>query len=176
VMFIYKVYRPKQLWAIFLKTLNESTMILMIMAAALLFSYVCSDLYVTQSLAKLILDLPLGKWGIIFLINILLLILGCFIPPAAVLLMVAPMLLPVVTGLGFDPVWFAVICTVNLEIGLVTPPVGLNLYIVKSIAPDVPLSHVLWGVFPFLVIEAIVIVLVCIFPEIALWLPNKMIG
>jgi TRAP-type C4-dicarboxylate transport system permease large subunit len=118
----------------------------------------------------------LGKWGIIFLINILLLILGCFIPPAAVLLMVAPMLLPVVTGLGFDPVWFAVICTVNLEIGLVTPPVGLNLYIVKSIAPDVPLSHVLWGVFPFLVIEAIVIILVCIFPEIALWLPNKMIG
>jgi C4-dicarboxylate transporter DctM subunit len=176
VMTLYKVYRPKQLWRIFLKALNESTMILMIMAAALLFSYVCSDLYVTQSLAKLILDLPLGKWGIIFLINILLLILGCFIPPAAVLLMVAPMLLPVVTGLGFDPVWFAVICTVNLEIGLVTPPVGLNLYIVKSIAPDVPLSHVLWGVFPFLIIEGIVIVLVCIFPEIALWLPNKMIG
>lgn len=176
VVTLYKVYRPKQLWGIFLKTLNESSMILMIMAAALLFSYVCSDLYVTQSLAKFILNLPLGKWGIVFVINILLLILGCFIPPAAVLLMVAPMLLPVVTGLGFDPVWFAVICTVNLEIGLVTPPVGLNLYIVKSIAPDVPLSHVLWGVFPFLVIEAIVIVLVCIFPEIALWLPNKMIG
>ena len=107
-------------------------MILMIMAAALMFAYVSSDLYATQALGALILKLPLGKWGIIILINILLLVLGCFIPPAAVILMVAPLLLPIITGLGFDPVWFAVIMTVNLEIGLVTPPVGLNLYIVKK--------------------------------------------
>ena len=159
-----------------IKTLNESTMILMIMASALLFSYMSSDLYVTQSLAQLILHLPLGKWGIMFVINILLLLLGCFIPPAAVILMVTPLLLPVVTGLGFDPIWFAVIVTVNLEIGLVTPPVGLNLYIVKSIAPDVPLSQVLRGALPFLVIDVLVIIILCIFPEIALWLPNKMIG
>ncbi len=176
VILIYKVYSLKKLWAIFIKALNESTMILMIMAAALLFSYVSSDLYVTQSLAALILELPFGKWGVMFVINILLLILGCFIPPAAVLLMVAPLLLPVVKGLGFDPVWFAVIATVNLEIGLVTPPVGLNLYIVKSIAPDVPLSDVLLGVIPFVIIEVIVIICVCIWPELALWLPNKMLG
>jgi tripartite ATP-independent transporter DctM subunit len=176
VILIYKVYSPKQLWGILAKAMHDSTMILMIMAAALLFSYVCSDLYVTQSLANLILGLPLGKWGIIIVINILLIILGFFIPPAAVLLMVAPLLLPVVTGLGFDPVWFAVICTVNLEIGLVTPPVGLNLYIVKGIAPDVPLSEVLWGVVPFVIIELIVIVCICIWPELALWLPNKMLG
>lgn len=176
VMAIYRVWRWRELKAIFLKALNESTMILMIMAAALLFAYVCSDLYVTQSLAELILSLPVGKWGIIIIINILLLILGFFIPPAAVILMVAPMLLPVIKGLGFDPVWFAVIMTVNLEIGLVTPPVGLNLYIVKGIAPDVPLSQVLWGVLPFVIIECIVIITVCIFPELATWLPNKMIG
>ncbi len=176
VMFIYNVRSPKQLWAILIKALHESTMILMIMAAALLFSYVSSDLYVTQSLANLILELPFGKWGIIIVINIFLLILGCFIPPAAVILMITPLLLPVIKGLGFDPVWFAVIATVNLEIGLVTPPVGLNLYIVKSIAPDVPLSDVLWGVVPFVIIEIIVIVCVCIWPELALWLPNKMLG
>jgi TRAP-type C4-dicarboxylate transport system permease large subunit len=110
------------------------------------------------------------------MINILLLVLGFFIPPAAVILMVAPLLMPIINGLGFDPIWFAVIMTVNLEIGLVTPPVGLNLYIVKSIAPDVPMSHVLLGVFPFVIIEVIVIVCVCIWPELALWLPNKMIG
>ncbi len=176
VMTIYRVWRWRDIKEILHKALNESTMILMIMAAALLFAYVCSDLYVTQALAELILGLPLGKWGIILFINILLLILGFFIPPAAVILMVAPMLLPVITGLGFDPVWFAVIMTVNLEIGLVTPPVGLNLYIVKGIAPDVPLSQVLWGVLPFVIIEGIVIVLVCIFPELATWLPSKMIG
>jgi len=176
VMLIYKIYKPRQLWKIFTKALNESSMILMIMAAALLFAYVSSDLYATQTLGELILTLPLGKWGIIFLINMLLLILGCFIPPAAVILMVAPLLLPIVQGLGFDPIWFAVIMTVNLEIGLVTPPVGLNLYIVKNIAPDVPMSHVLLGVIPFVIIEVIVIVCVCIWPELALWLPNKMIG
>ena len=176
VMVIYRIYRWRDLRFILSKALTESSMILMIMAAALLFSFVCSDLYVTQSLAEIILDLPLGKWGIVIVINILLLILGFFIPPAAVILMVGPLLLPVITGLGFDPVWFAVIMTVNLEIGLVTPPVGLNLYIVKSIAPDVPLSQVLWGVLPFVIIEGIVIASVCIWPELALWLPNKMIG
>jgi len=176
VMTIYKVYRPRLLWKIFLKALNESSMILMIMASALLFAYVSSDLYATQALGELILKLPIGKWGIIILINVLLLILGCFIPPAAVILMVAPLLLPIVQGLGFDPVWFAVIMTVNLEIGLVTPPVGLNLYIVKNIAPDIPMSHVLLGVIPFVIIEGIVILCVSIWPGLALWLPNRMIG
>ena len=176
VIGIYKVYRPHQLWKIFIKALNESSMILMIMAAALLFSWISSDLYATQTLGELILKLPVGKWGIIFLINILLLILGCFIPPAAAILMVAPLLLPIIQGLGFDPVWFAVIMTVNLEIGLVTPPVGLNLYVVKNIAPDIPMSSVLIGVMPFVLIDCLVIVILCIWPELALWLPNKMIG
>ncbi|MCF8061017.1 MAG: TRAP transporter large permease [Deltaproteobacteria bacterium] len=176
VMTIYKVHQPKRLWKIFVKALNESSMILMIMAAALLFAYVSSDLYATQALGELILSIPLGKWGILVLINILLLILGFFIPPAAVILMVAPLLLPIIQGLGFDPIWFAVVMTINLEVGLVTPPVGLNLYIVKNIAPDIPMSHVLLGVVPFVIIEGIVIVAVCIWPELALWLPNKMIG
>ena len=176
VMTIYKIYRPRQLWPIFIKALNESSMILMIMAAALVFAWVSSDLYATQALGELILKLPLGKWGIILVINILLLLLGCFIPPAAVILMVAPLLLPIIQGLGFDPIWFAVIMTVNLEIGLVTPPVGLNLYVVKNIAPDVPMSQVLLGVFPFVMIDLLVIVMLCAWPELALWLPNKMIG
>ena len=176
VMTIYKVYSPRKLWTIFIKALNQSSMILMIMAAALLFAYVSSDMYATQALGELILKLPVGKWGIVIFINILLLMLGCFIPPAAVILMIAPLLIPVITGLGFDPIWFAVIMTVNLEIGLVTPPVGLNLYIVKNIAPDVPMSHVLLGVVPFVIIEGIVIACVCIWPGLALWLPNMMIG
>ncbi|MEJ2587020.1 MAG: TRAP transporter large permease [Deltaproteobacteria bacterium] len=176
VMVIYRIYRPRQLWKIFIKALNESSMILMIMAAALLFAYVSSDLYATQAMGQFILSLPFGKWGIVVLINILLLVLGCFIPPAAVILMIAPLLVPIITGLGFDPIWFAVIMTVNLEIGLVTPPVGLNLYIVKNIAPDVPMSHVLLGVVPFVIIEGIVIACVCIWPGLATWLPNRMIG
>ena len=176
VMAIYRIYGPGQLWKILIKAMNESTMILLIMAAALLFAYVSSDLYATQTMGQLILKAPIGKWGVIFLINILLLILGCFIPPAAVILMVAPLLLPIIQGLGFDPVWFAVIMTVNLEIGLVTPPVGLNLYVVKNIAPDIPMYQVLLGVTPFVIIDCLVIVILCIWPQLALWLPNKMIG
>lgn len=176
VILVYRVYQWENLKRILTHCLNDSTMILMIMAAAVLFGFVCSDLYVTQSLTQLILALPLGKWGIVLFINLLLLILGCFIPPAAIILMVAPMLLPVIKELGFDPVWFSVIMTVNLEIGLLTPPVGLNLYVVQGIAPDVPLSKILWYLVPFLVIDAILIILLCSFPELALWLPNKMIG
>jgi len=176
VITIYRVYHPRQLWKVFIKALNESSMILMIMAAALLFAWISSNFYATQALGEMILSLPLGKWGIVFLINVFLLVLGCFIPPAAVILMVAPLLLPIIQGLGFDPIWFAVVMTVNLEIGLVTPPVGLNLYVVKNIAPDIPMHQVLLGVTPFVIIDLLVIVLLCIWPELALWLPNKMIG
>ena len=176
VMIIYRVYSLSNLNGILTKALNESVMILLIIAAASLFAFVSSYLYTTQLLAQMILGLPFGKWGIMFMINILLLFLGFFIPPAAVILMVAPLLMPIINGLGFDPIWFAVIMTVNLEIGLVTPPVGLNLYVVKSIAPDVPMSRILLGVIPFIFIEVIVIVSVCIWPGLALWLPNQMLN
>jgi C4-dicarboxylate transporter DctM subunit len=176
VMVVYRVYQVEKLTKMLTHALDDSTMILMIMAAATLFGFVCSDLYVTQSLAQLILALPLGKWGIVLFINLLLLLLGCFIPPAAVILMTAPMLLPVIKGLGLDPVWFSVIMTVNLEVGLLTPPVGLNLYVVQGIAPDIPLAGILWDLAPFLIIDVILIVLLCAFPELALWLPNKMMG
>jgi len=176
VMVVYNFYQVEGIVKMLTHALNDSTMILMIMAAATLFGFVCSDLYVTQSLAELILQMPLGKWGIMVFINLLLLLLGCFIPPAAIVLMTAPMLLPVIKGLGLDPVWFSVIMTVNLELGLLTPPVGLNLYVVQGIAPDVPLSQVLWDLAPFLVLDLILIVLLCAFPELALWLPAKMMG
>jgi len=176
VMVIYRIYQVEILAQMLTRSLNDSTMILMIMAAATLFGFVCSDLYVTQSLAQLILALPFGKWGIMVFVNVLLLILGCFIPPAAIILMVAPMLLPVIKDLGFDSVWFSVMMTVNLEVGLLTPPVGLNLYVVQGIAPDVPLSKVLVALAPFLIIDLILLVLLCIFPELATWLPAKMIG
>jgi len=173
---IYQAYRPKVLKNIFASSISGSTMILLIMASALFFGYALSNAYATQALAKAILDLPLGRWGIMLIINFFLLILGMFIPPAAVILLVAPILLQIILPLGFDPIWFAVIMTLNLEIGLVTPPVGLNLYIVKAIAPDIPLSVVLKGAFPFLLILALGIVLVAVFPELALWLPAMMIG
>jgi len=94
----------------------------------------------------------------------------------AVILMAAPTLLPIVQGLGFDPVWFAVVLTLNMEIGLITPPVGLNLYVINGIAPDVRLQTVLAGALPFMLLMVLAIVLLCAFPGIALWLPRQVMG
>jgi TRAP-type C4-dicarboxylate transport system permease large subunit len=135
-----------------------------------------TSLYLTQTLAQAIADLHANKWMLMFLINIFLLVCGFFIPPAAIILMTSPILLPIITAAGFDPVWFGVILTINMEIGLIHPPVGLNIYIVNAIAPDVPLAQVMWGTLPYVICMMLAIVILCIFPEIATWLPDHMMG
>jgi len=108
------------------------------------------------------------------MVNIFLLVAGFFLPPVAIIVMTAPILLPVIEQAGFDPVWFAVVLTINMEIGLITPPVGLNLYVIKGISPDISLPEVLKGSLPFMLCMVVGIILLCIFPEIATWLPNQL--
>jgi tripartite ATP-independent transporter DctM subunit len=176
VALIYRTWRAGDLWVIFGATVRESTMILMIIGAAAVFSYMMSLLYVTQSSAQWLVDLNLDKWALLISINAFLLLAGCFLPPVAIILMVMPILTPVLEAQGFDLIWFAVILTINMEIGLITPPVGLNLYVLKGVAPDVPLTTVLKGSIPFVLIMLAFMVILAIFPEIALWLPNQMMG
>jgi len=173
---IYRLYRPDQIWHILRDTLRESVMILTIIAAAVLFGYMLTSLYLTQTLAQGIADMHANKWVLMFLINIFLLVCGFFIPPAAIILMTSPILLPIITAAGFDPVWFGVILTINMEIGLIHPPVGLNIYIVNAIAPDVPLAKVMWGTMPYVLCMMLAIVIMCFFPEIATWLPDYLMG
>ena len=97
-------------------------------------------------------------------------------PPVAVIVMTAPILLPLITQAGFDPYWFAVILTINMEIGLITPPVGLNLYVINGIAPDVGLPKILAGALPFVLLMILGILLLCIFPQIVTWLPDLLMG
>lgn len=174
VMAIYKL-GSKDYRKILHMTIKESTMILMIIAASFLFGAVMTKLYITQSIINAIVGAGLSKWSLMIMINIFLLVLGCFMPPVAIILILAPILYPVLVKYGFDPIWFGVIMTINMEVGLITPPVGLNLYIVQGIAPDVPLSRVLVGSFPFVLILLLGIVICSIWPELTLWLPNKMI-
>jgi TRAP-type C4-dicarboxylate transport system permease large subunit len=117
-----------------------------------------------------------NKWVLMLLINIFLLVCGFFIPPAAIILMTSPILLPIITAAGFDPVWFGVILTINMEVGLIHPPVGLNIYIVQAIAPDVPVTRVMWGTIPYVLCMFLAIVILCVFPEIATWLPDHLMG
>ncbi len=173
---IYRMWRPEAWWQILRDTTRESVMILMIIAGAVLFGYMLTSLYLTQTLAQGIADMDVNRWVLMAMINVFLLVCGFFIPPAAVILMTAPILLPIITAAGFDPVWFGVIITINMEIGLIHPPVGLNIYIVNSIVPDVPLARVIWGTLPFVGCMMLEIIILCVFPQIATWLPTFLMG
>jgi C4-dicarboxylate transporter, DctM subunit len=173
---IYRMWNVSEWSRIVRDTTRESVMILMIIGASVLFGYMLTSLYLTQTLAQAIAEAHLNRWVLMGLINVFLLVAGCFLPPAAIILMTAPILLPIITAAGFDPIWFGVIVTINMEIGLITPPVGLNLYVINGIAPDVPLQTVLWGSVPYVLCMILALVLLSIFPEIATWLPDTLMG
>ena len=156
--------------------LRESGMLLLIIGTSILFGYMMSSLQVTQAVATSIGELQVNRWVILAAINVMLLVAGCFLPPAAIILMTTPILMPVITAAGFDPIWFGVILTINMELGLITPPVGLNLFVINGITPDVRLPTILKGAFPFMLCMVLAIVILCVFPELATWLPAKVMG
>jgi len=176
VVLIYRCYRWEDLRLILGGTVRESCMVMLIIAMSFLYTYVMSHLHVTQSTAEWLIALPLSKWAFFFWVNVLLIVLGFFLPPVAIILMITPILLPALKAHGFDLIWFGVIMTVLMEMGLIHPPVGLNLFVINGIAPDIPLRKIVWGVLPFLALMAIAIVLLCLAPEIATWLPNHYLG
>jgi tripartite ATP-independent transporter DctM subunit len=173
---IYRMWRPSEWWKILRDTARESIMILTIIAAAVLFGYMLTSLYLTQTLAQGIADMHLNRWALMFMVNLFLLVCGFFIPPAAVILMTSPILVPIITAAGFDPIWFGVVLTINMEIGLIHPPVGLNIYIVNAIAPDVPLATIMWGTLPYVLCMMLQILILCFVPELATWLPDHLMG
>ncbi|MCY0149667.1 TRAP transporter large permease [Hoeflea sp. G2-23] len=176
VVVVYKMFLAKPFLSMFRDSTKESVMIMMIIAASELFAFTLSSTFVTQSIANWISDLEVNRWVLMGIINVFLLIAGFFLPPVAVILMTAPILLPIITSAGFDPYWFAVILTINMEIGLITPPVGLNLYVINSIAPDISLGTILRGSLPYVMCMILAIVILCIFPSIVTFLPELIMG
>ncbi|MGV8937406.1 MAG: TRAP transporter large permease [Allorhizobium sp.] len=176
VIIAYRLFRFKPIAHIFSSAMRESVMIMMIMAAAELFAFALSSLYITQSVATFIGDLDVNRWVLLAIINVFLLVCGMFLPPVAVIVMTAPMLFPIVTQAGFDPYWFAIVLTINMEVGLITPPIGLNLFVINAIAPGIPTRDILWGALPYVLVMFLAILILCIFPGIATWLPNHMLG
>ena len=176
VVVVYRVWDPVKLWDILRDGMRESGMLLMIIGTSILFGYMMSSLYITQSIAEWIAALQINKWVLMLFVNILLLVAGCFLPPAAIILMTTPILAPIIANAGFDPVWFGIILTINMEMGLITPPVGLNLFVINGIAPDVKLPVILKGALPFMLCMAVAIVILCVFPGLATWLPEVLMG
>ena len=146
---IYRMWQLGPIKLIMRDSLRESVMIMLVIATAEVFAYALSSMFITQTVAAAIADLEVNRWVLMGVINLFLLVAGFFLPPVAVIVMTAPILLPIILAADFDPYWFAVILTINLEIGLITPPVGLNLFIIKGIAPDISLRDILMGSLPY---------------------------
>ena len=176
IALIYGVWRAGDLDPILAATLRESTMLMLIIGMSLLYSYVMSYLHISQAAASAIVALDLSRWVLLVTILLLVVVLGFFLPPVSIILMTAPIILPPLKAAGFDLVWFGVVMTIVMEMGLIHPPVGLNIFVIKNIAPDIPLSDIIWGTLPFVMLMALAILILCLVPGVALWFPRLMMG
>ena len=173
---IYHVWTVRELKPILVSTLRESTMLMLIIGMSLLYSYVMSYLHISQSAAQWIVDLHLSRWVLLFAILVFVVVLGFFLPPVSIILMTAPIILPPLRAASFDLIWFGVIMTIVMEMGLIHPPVGLNLFVIRNIAPDIPLRDVVWGTIPFVVLMIIAVVTMCFVPGIATAFSDLVMG
>ncbi len=151
-------------------------MLLMIIGMSLLYSYVMSYLHISQAAAAWIVGLHLSKWLLLASILLLVIVLGFFLPPVSIILMTAPIILPPLREAGFDLIWFGIVMAVVMEMGLIHPPVGLNIFVINRIAPDIGLGPIIWGTLPFVGLMAVAVVILSLVPGIAMGLPNWIYG
>ena len=116
--------------------------------------------------------LGIGPYGVLALIMVMYLVLGCLMDAMAMIILTVPIIFPVIVQLGFDPIWFGVIIVMTVELGLIHPPVGMNVFVINSIARDVPLGRIYRGTLPFIAIDVVRLVILCAFPALSLWLPS----
>jgi C4-dicarboxylate transporter, DctM subunit len=172
VALIYGTWRARDLKPILVSALSESTMLIFIVGMSLLYALVMSYLHISQGAAQWIVAQHLPPWLLFAAILLFVVVLGFFLPPASIILMTAPIILPPLRAAGFDLVWFGVVMTIVMEMGLIHPPVGLNLFVINAIAPDIPLREIMWGTLPFVGLMALAVLLLCLAPGIATWLPE----
>ena len=170
--FVYRSLSVSDMPGILRSTIKTSCMIFAIMVGAMLFGYILTVLQVPQALMSLVTEGHMNRWVILIGINIVLLILGCVLETVSIILITLPMLYPIIKALGFDPIWFNVVLLINMELALITPPVGMNLFVIKGISEDSSIQDIIAGSAPFALIMLAEIALLCFFPGIATWLPS----
>ena len=159
----------------FEKTAHTTCFVIWILVAAASFGFVLSYLRVPQNLVNWALSLHVSPYVILIAVNFLLFVLGCIMDPAAIIMVTVPMLAPLMQALGFDLIWFGVMFVVNMELAEITPPLGLNLYVMKAVAPPgITLNDIIIGSIPFMILDIVGLVLVIVWPQLILWLPSKM--
>lgn len=178
IAFIILILRNPN-WKTFVAAIKESSQITStifgIIVGASLFAKFLILAKVPIYTSRFMIGLDLPPMVILLFIVLVYLLLGMFLDPVSILVLTLPLFYPVVTKLGFNGIWFGIFVVILIEVGLITPPVGFNVYVIKSIAPDVPLEDVFKGVLIFIVMEFIVLILLVAFPQIALWLPSKVL-
>jgi tripartite ATP-independent transporter DctM subunit len=156
------------------EAIRTTASVFIIVIGAVMFGYFLAVTQTTQKLTAFLTGLELGAYPTLSLILLLYLILGCVLDALAMVVLTVPILLPVITALGFDPIWFGVIVVVAAELALITPPVGINVFVISSVVRDVSLVTIFRGAFPFIVTQVLVLLLLIIFPGIVLFLPSRM--
>jgi tripartite ATP-independent transporter DctM subunit len=163
-------------WKLFFQSLKEtartSCMVMAIVAGAVMFGHFLAITQIPMNLATWLAGLTLPGWVIIAIIVLFYLISGCFVDALALILLTIPIFFPVVTALNYDPIWFGVIIVVVTQMGVISPPVGVNVYVVSGIERDIPLQTVFKGALPFLLALIIAVIILIIFPQLSLFLPN----
>lgn len=152
------------------ETLALSAMIFFMIVGADIFGYFLSVSRISFFLVELVGQWQLSPYAVLFAVLLLFIVLGCVMDSLAMLLLTVPVVMPLILNAGFDPVWFGVVAVVTVELGLITPPVGMNVFVIKSVAPEVPISQIYKGVFPFVLSDIVRIALIIAFPALALGL------
>ncbi|MCT1903550.1 TRAP transporter large permease [Oceanobacillus sojae] len=169
-LLVYRNLTVDNLKLIILSTVKTNAMILFIIIGAMLLGFILTILQIPQAITETAISLDVSPWVIFILINIVLLILGMFLETISILVITVPILFPIITALGFDPIWFAVIMVINMELALISPPVGLNLFVLKGLDKRNTISEIVKGVIPYAVIMVLFILLLSFFPQIATYL------
>jgi tripartite ATP-independent transporter DctM subunit len=158
-----------------IQTVGLMGMVMWIIFGASAFTGLYGAIGATKMVQEIMVGLPGGQWGVMIVINIILVIMGCFLDPYGILMITVPIFVPVIKAMGFSAVWFGVIFVMNMEMGFLTPPFGYNLFYLKSVAPEgVTMADIYKSIFAFVILQAIGLTIVMIFPELALWLPSQM--
>lgn len=174
-VYVYKELPLKAVPKVLLQAGNMSAMLLYIITNAILFSFLLTTENIPQQLAQWIIELGLSPWMFLLFVNILLFFAGDFMEPSSIILILAPLFLPVAVSLGIDPIHLGIIMVINMELGMITPPVGLNLYVASGLA-RMGLTDVTKAAAPWILVVTAVLLLVTYVPQIALWLPNLLYG
>jgi tripartite ATP-independent transporter DctM subunit len=162
------------MWDCLLESLWTTAMMLFIFTGAWIFAYFVVQTQVPFLLVEIINDLALAPWEVLLLIIAFYIVLGCFLDSVAIVVVTVPVFLPVILKLGYDPVWYGVVMVVVVEIGLITPPVGMNVFVIRGQLRDVAMGVIFRGIVPFLVADAVLIAILLMVPDVALWLPRML--